>query len=115
MNHLLLKRLAKPLQPLHEGERGYGSWHFNAPAGEYHGVMQSPGAMEGVGPQLGNDSRLLENHLRNLQLGEPVSDVVQDLLETGKHRAKARQSPYMRAMSAYAATSKMHVYQGPIR
>ena len=115
MNHLLKNRL---MAPLHEGERGYGSWHYSATAGEFYGVMGAPGAMEGVGPMLANDDRLLENHLKNLRLGRPVDVVIQDLLETGKIKAaKALRNatPYEKTLNNYASSTKMHVYRGSIK
>lgn len=66
---------------LHEGERGYGSWYFNATAKHYHGVNNFDGPMEGVGPDLGNDRRLVERHLKLLNRGRPLDVVIQDLLE----------------------------------
>lgn len=69
------------LQILHEGERAFGAYWFNATAKLYHGVDNFDGALEGVGPDLGNDSRLLERHIQRLTQGRPINNVIQDLLE----------------------------------
>lgn len=101
-------------ESLTEGERGYGAWHYSATAQHYHGVLGADGVMEGTGPNLSNDDRLLENHLKNLQAGRPVDNVVLDLLETGRHKVQP-QSVYMNAINKYASNSKLHVYRGSIK
>jgi len=97
---------------LHEGERAFGAWYFNAPAKYYHGVDNPDGAMDGVGPVLENDSRLIERHVQRLSSGRPVDVVVQDLLETGKNKSM---SPHERMLSRLASKSKLNVYRGKIR
>jgi len=71
---------------LHEGERAFGAYYYNATAKLYHGVDNFDGALEGVGPNLGNDSRLIERHVQRLRQGRPIDVVVHDLLEQSKLR-----------------------------
>lgn len=109
----LQKRKSKKDESLlTEGERGYGAWHYSATAGTYHGVSGSPGAMDGFGPNLANDGRLLENHLKNLQAGRPLASIVTDLLETGKNKKK---SNYEKTLDTYANNSKLHIYRRSIK
>jgi hypothetical protein len=100
------------LRRLNEGERAIGAWYYNATAKHYHGVQNADGAMEGAGPVLENDSRLIERHVRRLSAGRPIDVVVQDLLETGKSKAL---SPHEKMLKALAVKSKLGIYKGRIR
>ena len=99
---------------LHEGERAYGAYYFNAPAQHYHGVANPDGALEGEGPILENDSRLIEAHIRRLANGRPVDVVMQDLLETGKNRSLSNKSlsPHEKMLVRLATKSKLSIYRG---
>ena len=108
MNHILAKRL----QRLHEGERAIGAWYYNATAQHYHGVANPDGAMEGVGPVLENDSRLIERHIQRLSNGRPVDSVIHDLLEAGKKRAL---SPHEKMLRDLSNNSKLRVYNKAIK
>jgi len=95
-------------QLLHEGERAFGAYYFNAPAKYYHGVENPDGALEGLGPVLENDSRLIEAHIKRLANGRPVDVVVQDLLETGK---KGSLSPYEKMLNRLASKSSLRIHR----
>lgn len=101
---------------LHEGERGYGAWHYSATAKLYHGVDNPDGVMDGQGPMLENDSRLIERHIQRLSSGRPVDVIVQDLLETGKETGKRTSnkslSPYEKMLNRLSATSKLRIHRG---
>ncbi len=106
------KRLRQLLQ---EGERAYGAHYFNAPARLYHGVPNPEGALEGVGPMLENDSRLIEAHIQRLVGGRPTDAIVQDLLETGRHKttSPARQlSPNEKMLARLASSSRLSIHRG---
>ena len=107
--------LRKKLKALHEGERAYGAWHYDATAKHYHGVDNPDGAMEGMlsGQVFENTSSLL-NHIHNVSNGRPVDVVVQDLLEAGKIKIKAM-SPNERMLSNLSSASKLNIYRGKIK
>jgi len=108
-------RLHRRLQQLlHEGERAYGASYYNATAKFYHGIDSADGPLEGTGPILENDSRLIEAHARRLAGGRPVDVVVQDLLETGKNKSltKKNLSPNARMLAKLASKSRLSIYQG---
>jgi len=75
-----LKRL------LQEGERAFGAYYYHATAKRYHGVDNFDGPLESMGPDLGNDRRLLERHIQRLSKGRPVDNVIHDLLERTRPR-----------------------------
>jgi len=79
----VLKRKSSRASPqlLHEGERAYGATYYNAVARFYHGVDNPPGPMESTGPDLSNDNRLIERHVRRLTRNTPLDVVLTDLLE----------------------------------
>ena len=93
---------------LNEGERAIGAHYFNAPAKLYHGVDNPDGALEGAGPVLENDSRLIEAHVRRLADGRPIETVVQDLLETGK---RTSMTPHEKMLVKLAMNSSMGIYK----
>jgi hypothetical protein len=97
---------------LHEGERAYGAWYYNATARHYHGVDNPLGAMDGTGPVLENDARMIERHIQRLSSGRPVDVVVQDLLETGKNKSM---SPHERMLKRLSVKSKLGIYRDKIR
>jgi hypothetical protein len=71
---------------LQEGERAFGAYWYNATAKHYHGVNNFNGALDGIGPDLSNDRRLLEQHIQRLSTGRPMSNVLHDLLERNHPR-----------------------------
>jgi len=111
----MLKQLR--LRILQEGERAYGAHYFNATARSYHGVDNPEGALEGQGPMLENDSRLIEQHIQRLIGGRPTDVIVQDLLETGKSkiqpkRPTKRLTPNQRMLARLSSKSKLNIHTG---
>lgn len=101
------------LKHLHEGERGYGASYYSATAKLYHGVDNAVGALDGPGPMLENDSRLIERHIQRLAVGRPADVIVQDLLETGAKKTKTKRlSPYEKMLNRLSSTSRLNIYRG---
>ena len=74
-------KISKPKESLKEGLGGYITHWYTATAKHYQDVDNFDGPLEGVGPDLGNDKRLIERHLERLSSGRPIDSVIKDLLE----------------------------------
>lgn len=109
-----LLRIRKRLKHLHEGERAYGAYYYNAPARLYHGVDNPKGMLDGDGPILENNTQIMERHIKRLTYGRPVDIVVQDLLETSKFKRKSthKSTPNTRMLAKLAKTSPFELHVG---